>query len=60
MFPQFAERDNRGFMQQDAEECWGQMIHALSNNVLGLTPTGASNKDVKFVDQYMTVEMIAE
>lgn len=60
MFPQFAEQDNHGFMQQDAEECLTQIIHAISEKVKGLTEQGESNKEVKFVDQFMTMELISE
>ncbi|KAJ3089887.1 Ubiquitin carboxyl-terminal hydrolase 14 [Quaeritorhiza haematococci] len=35
-FPQFGESDRRGFMQQDAEECWGQIVSALREAVPGL------------------------
>ncbi|KAI0560098.1 Ubiquitinyl hydrolase 1 [Gracilaria domingensis] len=32
--PQFAERNNRGmFMQQDAEECWGEILSHLSTSL---------------------------
>ncbi|CAN8063680.1 unnamed protein product [Agarophyton chilense] len=32
--PQFAERSNRGiFMQQDAEECWGEILSHLSSSL---------------------------
>ncbi|KAJ3007033.1 UNVERIFIED_CONTAM: Ubiquitin carboxyl-terminal hydrolase 14, partial [Siphonaria sp. JEL0065] len=29
-FQQFAEQNNHGFMQQDAEECWGEIVSALA------------------------------
>jgi ubiquitin carboxyl-terminal hydrolase 14 len=60
LFPQFSERDRNGFMQQDAEECWGQLIHGLSEQVKGLNENGESNPNVKFVDQFMTTELISE
>lgn len=54
-------------MQQDAEECClyqiyigGQVIHALSQKVKGLDEKGKSKNDVKFVDQFMTIEYIQE
>ncbi|KAJ3258242.1 deubiquitinating enzyme [Boothiomyces macroporosus] len=60
LYPQFAERDRNGFMQQDAEECWGQIVHVLDETVNGLTRNGESNKSKKFVEQFMTVETIVE
>nr|KAJ3421410.1 hypothetical protein HK105_003620 [Polyrhizophydium stewartii] len=59
VFPQFAESNNHGFMQQDAEECWGQIVHALSDRVPALTPTGEVAKEGHFVDQFMSTEVIS-
>ncbi|KAJ3012033.1 Ubiquitin carboxyl-terminal hydrolase 14 [Thoreauomyces humboldtii] len=58
VFPQFAEMDNHGFMQQDAEECWGQIVQVLGENVPGLTREGEANKDKHFVEQYMSGELL--
>jgi ubiquitin carboxyl-terminal hydrolase 14 len=60
LFPQFSERDRNGFMQQDAEECWGQLVHGLAEQVKGLDENGESKPDTKFVDQFMTAELISE
>lgn len=60
IYPQFAERDRNGFMQQDAEEVWGQLVQALNEKVPGLTGSGEIRSDVKFVDPFMTTEIIAE
>ncbi|TPX36743.1 hypothetical protein SmJEL517_g01149 [Synchytrium microbalum] len=52
-FPQFAEQTARGFSQQDAEECWGQIVSSLKESVPGLTATGEVNPGIHFVDQFM-------
>ncbi|KAJ3316811.1 Ubiquitin carboxyl-terminal hydrolase 14 [Blyttiomyces sp. JEL0837] len=57
-FPQFAEQNNHGFMQQDAEECWGQIVSVLSDKVPGHTATGELETSKKFVDQFMTGETV--
>jgi len=37
-FPQFAQKDNHGhFMQQDAEECWSQLMLSLSQKLPRVT-----------------------
>lgn len=60
VFPQFGESNNQGYMQQDAEECWSQIMQALNEKVPGLTLSGESNTSTKFVDQYMTTELTSE
>ncbi|KAL2641416.1 hypothetical protein R1flu_009003 [Riccia fluitans] len=41
-FPQFSQQDNSGFfMQQDAEECWTQLVYTLSK---GLRRAGDDEK----------------
>ncbi|KAF9468278.1 hypothetical protein BDZ94DRAFT_1183855 [Collybia nuda] len=59
--PQFAEMDRgskahgmmAGYAQQDAEECFGQIVNSL-RNVPGLpSPNGTSTETKKFVDQYL-------
>lgn len=52
-FPQFAEETSRGFSQQDAEECWGQIVSALKESVPGLKNDGSVDSSNHFVDQYM-------
>jgi ubiquitin carboxyl-terminal hydrolase 14 len=59
VYPQFAEQDRSGYLQQDAEEAWGQIIHALGEKVPGLTLQGDLHPTKKFVDQFMTVETMA-
>ncbi|KAG6857024.1 hypothetical protein H0H87_010697 [Tephrocybe sp. NHM501043] len=73
--PQFAEMDRgsklpgmaAGYAQQDAEECFGQIIHTL-RNVPGLNADGtssgssavATSETKKFVEQYLMGEMRRE
>ncbi|KAJ1301480.1 hypothetical protein OPQ81_008737 [Rhizoctonia solani] len=57
VFPQFAEQSNTGqYAQQDAEECWSQMINAMRTPVPGLT-SGSGSTARSFVEQYMMGEM---
>ncbi|KIM61831.1 hypothetical protein SCLCIDRAFT_1178973 [Scleroderma citrinum Foug A] len=63
--PQFAEvdRSKSGMMaayaQQDAEECWTQILHALKD-VPGIDAAGSSISGKTFVDQFMVGEMRRE
>jgi hypothetical protein len=59
VFPQFAERDATGFLQQDAEEAWGQIVYTLNEKLPGLTLGGELHATKKFVEQFMTVETTA-
>ncbi|KAJ8328683.1 deubiquitinating enzyme [Batrachochytrium dendrobatidis] len=59
VFPQFGESNNQGFLQQDAEECWGQIIQALNEKIPGISVTGQVEKGKRFVEQYMTTETIS-
>ncbi|KIJ25309.1 hypothetical protein M422DRAFT_785614 [Sphaerobolus stellatus SS14] len=58
--PQFAEVSRQGSVpaQQDAEECWTQIVNALS--VLPGKSADGSSAQTKFVDQYMVGEMTTE
>ncbi|KAI8910872.1 hypothetical protein EDD86DRAFT_189502, partial [Gorgonomyces haynaldii] len=60
VFPQFGEQDNRGFMQQDAEECWGQLISALDQKLPGLKADGTPEHQKHFIEQFMTLELLQE
>lgn len=44
VFPQFAERSRQGmgYAQQDAEECWAQIIHTLRQNLKSTASSSAS------------------
>ncbi|KAB5595074.1 Ubiquitin carboxyl-terminal hydrolase [Ceratobasidium theobromae] len=57
LFPQFAEQSPSGlYAQQDAEECWSQVVNAIKGPVPGLD--GASGSAARtFVEQYMLGEM---
>ncbi|KAL4065479.1 hypothetical protein V8B97DRAFT_2010451 [Scleroderma yunnanense] len=63
--PQFAELDRSksgmmaGYAQQDAEECWTQIMNALKD-VPGIHAAGSSISGKKFVDQFMMGEMRRE
>lgn len=69
-FPQFAEKNEHGtYQQQDANECWVQMVRLLQQKLPGVKPTeteadsavegaiaaAAANK-AGFMDQYFRVE----
>jgi hypothetical protein len=45
-------------MQQDAEECWGALIQILSEKIPGLNQDFSVNPNKKFVEQFMTGEML--
>ncbi|CAG8520264.1 7961_t:CDS:10, partial [Acaulospora colombiana] len=65
-YPQFAQRNAHGFMQQDAEECWTQIVSAMNNANLPIPPqhdsstsaeSSSASSDSSFVKQYMTGEL---
>jgi ubiquitin carboxyl-terminal hydrolase 14 len=39
-FPQFNQRTERGYAQQDAEECWSTLVRTLSQKLPALKPAG--------------------
>ncbi|XP_029970236.1 ubiquitin carboxyl-terminal hydrolase 14-like [Salarias fasciatus] len=65
-FPQFAEKGEQGqYLQQDANECWLQMMRVLQQKLEPLEPeaametgseTGAAASKKNFIDQYFGVE----
>lgn len=67
-FPQFAEKGDQGqYLQQDANECWLQMMRVLQQKLEPLEPetpmetgneSGAATASAKknFIDQYFGVE----
>uniref|UniRef100_A0A4W6C6R6 Ubiquitin carboxyl-terminal hydrolase n=1 Tax=Lates calcarifer TaxID=8187 RepID=A0A4W6C6R6_LATCA len=67
-FPQFAEKGDQGqYLQQDANECWLQMMRVLQQKLEPLEPetpmeteseSGAASASAKknFIDQYFGVE----
>jgi len=42
-FPRFAQRTERGYAQQDAEECYGTLMQALSQALPPLRPDGSAS-----------------
>lgn len=56
-FPQFAQRGKDGqFAQQDAEECYSQIITQLRQK---LKISGGSSNDISFVDKYLSGSMVS-
>uniref|UniRef100_A0A3B3BNZ2 Ubiquitin carboxyl-terminal hydrolase n=1 Tax=Oryzias melastigma TaxID=30732 RepID=A0A3B3BNZ2_ORYME len=67
-FPQFAEKGDQGqYLQQDANECWLQMMRVLQQKLEPLEPEAAMETDSEsgaaaasskknFIDQYFGVE----
>ncbi|KAF0542989.1 cysteine proteinase [Gigaspora margarita] len=63
-FPQFDQRNANGYMQQDAEECWSQIVTSLNNanipvyrpNDISTASESSSSSNESFVNQYMTGE----
>lgn len=56
-FPQFAQKGKDGqFAQQDAEECYSQIIAQLRQR---LKISGDSSNDVSFVDKYLSGSMVS-
>ncbi|KAI8344598.1 hypothetical protein BC941DRAFT_366054 [Chlamydoabsidia padenii] len=56
-FPQFSQTGPGGVpMQQDAEECWSEIVSVLRSKLPTVDATSANN----FVDQYMTGQMKTE
>ncbi|KAI8617251.1 hypothetical protein BC830DRAFT_122369 [Chytriomyces sp. MP71] len=58
-FGQFAEQDQRGFMQQDAEECWGELMSAVADKAPGFNADGDVDAGKKFIDQFFTGETVS-
>ncbi|CAI2179213.1 14091_t:CDS:10 [Funneliformis geosporum] len=57
-FPQFAQRNASGFMQQDADECWSQIISSLhqANVIIPKQDSNSSPIEGSFIDRYMKGE----
>lgn len=53
--PQFAQQTQGHYAQQDAEECWVQILSAIRSTLDSSTDT-----DAKFVERYMTGELETE
>ncbi|XP_074677229.1 ubiquitin carboxyl-terminal hydrolase 14 isoform X1 [Strix aluco] len=68
-FPQFAEKGDQGqYLQQDANECWVQMMRVLQQKLEGIEgdtvmevitdsgATAASSKKKSLIDQFFSIE----
>ncbi|KAM0881095.1 hypothetical protein ACQ4PT_033166 [Festuca glaucescens] len=51
-YPQFAQQQNNVYMQQDAEECWTQLVYTLSQTLTseGSEPTASQMKELFGID----------
>lgn len=57
-FAQFAQQEREGvYSQQDAEECWSQIVSALRNSVPGLKQDGQVDGEARFVQQFLSGEL---
>lgn len=53
MFPQFAEKNEHGnFIQQDAHECWGELMKIMQQKLKIESPNGQT---LNFITQYFGV-----
>lgn len=58
-FPQFAQKAKNGqYSQQDAEECYSQILSQLRQK-LKIQSTDGSSGDVSFVDKYLSGQMVS-
>uniref|UniRef100_A0A8B9P6Q2 Ubiquitin carboxyl-terminal hydrolase n=1 Tax=Apteryx owenii TaxID=8824 RepID=A0A8B9P6Q2_APTOW len=66
-FPQFAEKGDQGqYLQQDANECWVQMMRVLQQKLEGIEgdtvmetdsgATAAASKKKSLIDQFFSIE----
>lgn len=53
-YPQYAEENRDGYIQQDAEECWGHLIHVFRDIVPGYNEDGVIDDKTHFISQFMT------
>ncbi|XP_073994166.1 ubiquitin specific protease 14 isoform X2 [Rhodnius prolixus] len=52
-FPRFADKNENGtFVQQDANECWTEIVRMLQQKLPSLTTEGFVSKHRFFIDQY--------
>lgn len=57
-FPQFAQRTERGYAQQDAEECWNTIVRCLGQKLPPLPlDEGKGSSAANLIGQLMTGEM---
>ena len=49
-YPQFAQQSNTGqYMQQDAEECWTQLLYALRESLQARVPAHPRAHNIKYM-----------
>ena len=54
VFPQFAQKTNEGYYsQQDAEECWSQIVNSLRASLKG------TGEQLSFVDKFMVGKLLS-
>eukprot|EP01134_Creolimax_fragrantissima_P001274 CFRG1274T1 len=54
VFPRFAARDDHGgFMQQDAQECWTEIVNCIDKS----TPGVGADAEKSVIKQYLGIEM---
>lgn len=53
MVPRFNEQSRGGYAQQDAEECWGEMVSLMRGKVNGFDAQYNSDGGSKFIEQFM-------
>ncbi|XP_014245070.1 ubiquitin carboxyl-terminal hydrolase 14 [Cimex lectularius] len=53
VFPRFADKNDNGtFVQQDANECWTEIVRMLQQKLPGIYLEGVMTKFKHFIDQY--------
>jgi ubiquitin carboxyl-terminal hydrolase 14 len=57
VFPQFAEKGEGGvFQQQDANECWTQIVRLLQQQLPGAPGKSYAGETTSFIDQYFGIQ----
>ncbi|KAI1288370.1 Ubiquitin carboxyl-terminal hydrolase 14 [Halotydeus destructor] len=53
IFPRFAEKsEHGGFQQQDANECWTELMRILQQKLEATQSAGSASASASFIDQY--------
>jgi ubiquitin carboxyl-terminal hydrolase 14 len=58
-FPQFNQRTERGYAQQDAEECWSTLVRALSQKLPAIKLGGEPPVRTNAVNQLFSGEIVS-
>lgn len=58
-FPQFNQRTERGYAQQDAEECWSTLVRALSQKLPAIKLGGEAPVRTNAVNQLFSGEIVS-